>query len=124
MPATGFVGYQHVWYRLDATHHLESTIGYGYALGGTSKPDDNRDLNQAFCNLIWNAGNNVAFGLEFQYGARRVASGNFGDDHRVMFVGEFQAIPSKYKTPTPVLRSSETIDGRGQSTRPIYSRRL
>jgi hypothetical protein len=88
-----YIGYQHVWYAKDASHNLSSDIAYGYVLGDAPTSSDNRVLNQAWANLLWNVTDKSAVGLEYQFGSRVIGSGNHGDDNRIMFVYSGQIGP-------------------------------
>ncbi len=81
-----FAALNHIWYRTEDDHSLSSNFGYGYVLGETRTKSDNRKLQQAWCNLLWDATANSAYGLEYQYGMRTDGVGKSGDDHRLMFV--------------------------------------
>ncbi len=81
-----FAALNHIWYRTEDDHSLSSNFGYGYVLGETLTKSDNRKLQQAWCNLLWDATANSAYGLEYQYGMRTDGAGKSGDDHRLMFV--------------------------------------
>jgi hypothetical protein len=116
-----YIAYQHVWARdeSDVTRNLSSNIAYGFVATDTWVVSDNRQLHQAWCNLLWNASDNAAFGLEYQYGRRAVGDDTDGDNHRIMFVAQFS-------TKSERRLSSEQDDLRSQqSDKPsIQSRRL
>ena len=61
--------------------------------------DLNRKLQLAWGNLIWHFGENTAFGIEYQYGQRKVDSGISGDNHRILFVATL-ATGGKSQIPT------------------------
>lgn len=118
-----YVAYQHVWTKT-ATANLASNLAYGYVLSGTALPTDNRELQQAWGNLLWNMTTNSAVGLEYQYGNRRVQDGNRGDDHRILFVAQLQAVPGKNRYYGGPTRTTQTLDSYGRPTRALGFRRL
>ena len=86
-----YAAWQHVWLNSSPTQNLSSNVAYGYVVGDAPRIDDNRELHQAWANLLWNATDKTACGLEYQYGRRQIGSGIHGDDHRIMFVFQVQA---------------------------------
>jgi len=114
-----YVAYQRVWWQSEVTRNLSSNFAYGYVSSGTILPNDNRRLHQAWCNLLWNASDNSAFGIEYNYGRREVGDGTNGDNHRIMFVAQFTASTARSQ-------SAEQSYFRSQQSapRPVQWRRL
>jgi hypothetical protein len=118
-----YVAYQHVWSPQDttmaATRNLSSNVAYGYVSSETFAPTDNRHLHQAWCNLLWNATDTAAFGIECQYGEREIADGNQGDNFRIMFVAQISAPTSK------ALNAQQSLSRREEtSQKQLQTRRL
>lgn len=113
-----YAAYQHVWSQSGATMNLSSNLAYGYASADVFALSDNRRLHQAWCNLLWNASDNSAFGIEYQYGRREIGSGVDGDNHRIMFVAQFSTSTGRE------LAAQRESYLRDAGVRPIQSRRL
>lgn len=82
-----FVSYQRVWYQNTAKHSsVMSNVAVGYVDEETARASDNRHLEQAWCNVVWNYNQNATVGLEYQYGDRVTAAGQRGQDNRFMLI--------------------------------------
>jgi hypothetical protein len=79
-----YAAYQHVWYRTDKKESISSNLAYGFIHGQAPTADDNHEIHQAWCNLLWNFSDSSAAGFEYQYGRREVESGVQGDNQRVI----------------------------------------
>jgi hypothetical protein len=113
-----YAAYQHVWGIPSIEANLSSNVAYGFVSASATAPTDNVNLQQAWCNLLWNASDNAAFGIEYQYAFREVVSGVDGDNHRIMFIAQFS-------TPTARrLGFEETSYRSADMPKPIQYRRL
>lgn len=93
-----YASYRHVWCPPQNGSFWSSNFMGGLAQAGcTINPSDkvqnNRQLCQTGCNLLWHKGANTTVGLEYQYASREtvptMAKLHHGEDHRVMFVLQF-----------------------------------
>lgn len=73
----------------DGTSMVWSNFAYGYSLQESNPllpADTIRKAQEAWCNLLYTASENAAFGVEYHYGQRDVRDGTLGDDHRILIV--------------------------------------
>ncbi len=104
-----YIGYRHE-ILMQNGWELAANAAYGCAfLDETALVPDmtNREIHQAWANLIASPNNNVAFGLEYQFGSREVfrttpGATDSGDDHRFMFVVALRAFNAEKAAPTVV----------------------
>nr|AXL06668.1 porin [uncultured bacterium] len=114
-----YVAYQRVWGFSDAIQNLSSNFACGYVSADPVRPADNRELFQAWCNLLWNATDSSAFGVEYQYGRREVGDERDGDNHRIAFVAQFSTPSSRELNEQVRLTRAES-----GGPRPLDQRRL
>lgn len=83
-----YLGYQRTW-QFDSGYQLGTNLAYGAALMESSTvldADKNRELQQAWWNLVLSPNPNVAMGLEYHFGRRETMAAGNGENHRFMFV--------------------------------------
>ena len=83
----GYVGYQHFWSPCLASH-----LGCGFAhaaLPPGMPPLVSRVTQNIWLNSIFEVTPEFLVGLEYHYGTQEVASGAFGDNHRLQFTLSF-----------------------------------
>lgn len=115
----GYVAFQQVLSRTSETENLTANIAYGMVDSEAVVASENAQLQQAWCNLLWNANDSVALGLEYQYGHRLIEDRSSGDNHRFSFVVEFTT--STAREVGERMRSSLS---REEGKRPLQYRRL
>lgn len=96
-----FVGRQAWWYDECNNPIAVCNAAYGYSLmedPGIVGLDANRKLHQAWINYTRFIGDRFGIGVEYQYGFREVASGDAGEDHRLMMVVSVRSAPTKQST--------------------------
>lgn len=86
-----YAGLAHLWNDDCYNGQLWSNfvVGYSYQDAPALLPHTTTSIKrarQAFANLIWQASDNLAFGVEYQYLDRDVRNGLSGDNHRIGFV--------------------------------------
>jgi hypothetical protein len=84
-----FVGRQTWWYDECNNPIAVCNAAYGYSLMEDPEfagLDPNRKLQQAWINYTRFIGDRIGIGVEYQYGFREVASGDVGEDHRLLMV--------------------------------------
>ncbi|QEG01724.1 hypothetical protein Mal15_58030 [Stieleria maiorica] len=102
----GYVAFQQVLSRSDELSNLTTNIAYGFVDSDAVMANQNAVLQQAWWNLLWNATDSVALGIEYQYGYRKIQDGNSGDNHRFSFIAQFTT-PSARST-AAVLKSTRS----------------
>ena len=96
-----FVGRQTWWYDECNNPIAVSNAAYGYSLMEDPEIvglDPNRKLHQAWINYTRFIGDRFGIGVEYQYGFREVASGNVGENHRLMMVVSVRSGPTQQAT--------------------------
>jgi hypothetical protein len=96
-----FAGYEH-WFRDPCnkpTGVLNAAYGYSFMEDpGVAFATENQKLHQAWINYTRFIGEQVAVGVEYEYGFREDASGHSGEDHRFLFVLTLRTQPTAKKT--------------------------
>lgn len=81
----GYIAYQQVLVKTDE-QTVSTNFAYGIVDSEAVTADENAQLQQAWCNLLWNATDAVSMGVEYQYGHRLVEDRRSGDNHRFGFI--------------------------------------
>lgn len=123
-----FCGLSYRWCRsADGQSMLWSNLAYGYALQESNPVlggETIRKAQEAWCNLLYAAGDHTAVGLEYHYGLRDVRNGTHGDDQRILLVVKFSTGGSNAREAavrTSALERNEIDRGPASTT---YLRRL
>ena len=122
-----YSGLAHLWHQDDCGRMLWSNIVAGYSYQGSSSniaPQSIRRARQLLANVIYRAGKNTAYGVEYSYMDKDVRSGLEGDNHQIQLFVMFTTTDEGSNQAAPASIQSLATGGSSGGNGSMYLRGL